>query len=111
LERPKRTIGETKLKILAIIQNHQNNGACAHGYEIWKTLQRDFHTYMDASALRNVYRHLHDLSERRLINRALGDDEENVAPRQMYSLTELGKELKDRFQRYLEICNENDVTH
>ncbi len=101
---PKRAIGDTKLKILAIIRSCQDNGKRPHGYEIWKILQQAFHTYLEDKDLRNVYHHLDDLHELKLITKTADEKEGSLLPRQFYSLSDGGEQLQARYHRYLEIC-------
>ena len=93
------SIGETKLKILAIIRY---NGA-HHGYGIWTTLKERFHHYLDEQDRRNVYHHLHDLNDLGLITRGLGQTNGNSSTIHPYRLTDKGRKLEGRFRRYLDV--------
>ena len=90
-------IGETKLKILAII--HHNN--IYHGYGIWTQLKDKFHCYLDGKSLRNVYHHLHDLKKLGLIKNNSSQNNINAPQNLQYELTDEGRSLKDKFNLYL----------
>lgn len=97
------TIGETKLKILAIIYQNELHGTTSYGYNIWTTLKKKFHYYLDDRNIRNVYRHLKDLNEVGLIEKGVNQPAENAPERRLYSLTDNGRQLKQKFSKYLEI--------
>jgi DNA-binding PadR family transcriptional regulator len=99
MPRPRGSIGETKLKILAIIHN---NGV-HHGYGIWTTLKERLHLYLDEQNRRNVYHHLHDLNELGLIKRGSSQTNENSPTTHPYRLTDKGKELEGKFRKYLNL--------
>jgi len=99
LPRPRGSIGETKLKILAII--HRNG--TSHGYSIWTTLKDSFHCYLDDLSLRNVYHHLHDLKRLGLVERSLTQTNQNSPKNHRYKLTERGKELEAKLRKYLDL--------
>lgn len=103
MPRPVGTIGETKFKILAIIYYNELRGIVTYGYDIWRILKERFHTYLDDGDLRNVYRHLRDLERFGLIKRGEHQIVKGVPKRQIYYLTEKGKEMKNKFIRYLDI--------
>jgi DNA-binding PadR family transcriptional regulator len=105
LPRPVGTIGETKLKILAIIYNNELHGTITYGYDIWKVLMEVFHSYFDQCHLRNVYHHLKDLERLGLIRRSPVQTVKDAPKRQPYHLTDKGVEMKDNFSRYLEIMS------
>ena len=90
-------MGETKLKILAII--HHNN--TSHGYGIWTSLKEKFHCYFDDKSLRNVYHHLHDLKKLGLIKNNSSQNNLNAPQNLQYELTDEGRLLKDKFNLYL----------
>lgn len=98
MPRPHGSIGETKIKILAIILH---NGA-SHGYSIWTTLKERFHCYLDDQSLRNVYHHLHDLKKLGLVERTFQTNK-NPPKNHPYKLTDKGKTLEEKFRKYLEI--------
>jgi DNA-binding PadR family transcriptional regulator len=97
LPRPRGSIGETKLKILAII--HYNG--TYHGYGIWTAMKERFHLYLDPQNRRNVYHHLHDLNEFGLIKRSSSQVNENSPTTHPYMLTDKGKTLAGKFRKYL----------
>jgi DNA-binding PadR family transcriptional regulator len=97
------SIGETKFKILAIIYRNDISGICSYGYSIWAVMKTRFYCYLDEGNLRNVYRHLKDLEEAGLIERSKKQTGGNSPERQLYLLTESGRQLKNRFNKYLQI--------
>jgi len=105
MPRPTGTIGETKLKILAVICFNESRGTGTYGYDIWKVLKEGFHTYFDEGNLRNVYRHLKDLERLGLISRGPQQTVKGVPRRQPYSLTEKGRDIKPKFTRYVELLS------
>ncbi len=106
MPRPVGTIGETKLKILAIIYQNELHGTTSYGYNIWATLKKKFHCYIDDRNLRNVYRHLKDLNEVGLVKKGTSQPAENAPKRRLYSLTNNGRLLKQKFSKYLQILEE-----
>jgi len=108
MPRPVGTIGETKLKILATIYQNELRGITSYGYNIWTILKIKFHCYLDDRNLRNVYRHLKDLNEVGLVKRGTNQPAENAPKRQIYSLTNNGRQLKQKFNKYLQILEEAD---
>jgi DNA-binding PadR family transcriptional regulator len=105
MPRPFGTIGETKLKILAIIHYNELQGNSSYGYNIWVFLKRNFFLYMDKEDLRNVYRHLKELNNLGLVERGEYQSVKDAPKRQPYSLTEKGRVLKQRFNRYLDVLS------
>lgn len=101
--RPVGTIGETKLKILAIMYHNELQGVTSYGYNIWTSLKKDFHCYLNNGDLRNVYRHLKDLNKLGLVDRGTEQLAKGAPKRQPYSLTDKGRQLKQKFNRYLQI--------
>ncbi len=95
--RPHGSIGETKLKILAILHR---DGA-AHGYGIWATLKETFHIYLEEQSRRNVYHHLHDLTRLGLIERHNSPTTAPPSNNHPYRLTGKGRALETQFRRYL----------
>jgi len=94
MPRPVGTIGETKLKILAIIYRNELQGITSYGYNIWTILKKKFHCYLDDSYLRNVYRHLKDLNGVGLVKKGTNHLTNGAPKRQLYSLTDKGRQLK-----------------
>ncbi len=105
MPRPHGSIGETKFKILAILYRNDVDGIESYGYNIWTLMKTKFHCYLENISLRNVYRHLKDLEEARLVRKGVKKGVENAPQRQLYALTEKGKQLEDRFKKYLEILS------
>jgi DNA-binding PadR family transcriptional regulator len=103
MPKPQGSIGETKFKILAIIYRNDISGICSYGYSIWAVMKTRFYCYLDEGNLRNVYRHLKDLEEAGLIERSKKQTGGNSPERQLYLLTESGRQLKNRFNKYLQI--------
>ena len=105
MPRPAGTIGETKLKILAIVHFNEAKGNVTYGYDIWRMLKERFLVYFDNGNLRNVYRHLKDLEASGLIGRSPQQSVKGVPRRQPYFLTEKGKDLKPKFSRYVDLLS------
>jgi DNA-binding PadR family transcriptional regulator len=103
MPKPQGSIGETKFKILAIIYRNNINGSGSYGYSIWAIMKKRFYCYLDDADLRNVYRHLKDLEKAGLIEKTQKQTCDNSPERKLYLLTESGRQLKDRFNRYLQI--------
>jgi DNA-binding PadR family transcriptional regulator len=101
--KPQGTIGETKFKILSIIYRNDVDGTVSYGYSIWAIMKRRFYCYLDDADLRNVYRHLKDLEKAGLIEKSNKQTGANSPERQLYLLTEKGRQLKNKFNRYLQI--------
>lgn len=99
MPRPHGSVGEMKLKILAIIQH---NGV-SHGYGIWTILKERFHCYLNDMSLRNVYHHLHDLKKLGLVERSLSQTNRNAPKNHPYRLTDRGKILEEKFRKYRNI--------
>lgn len=103
MPRPQGTIGETKFKILAIIYRNETKGKESYGYNIWELMKTRFYCYLEDINLRNIYRHLKDLEEAGLVEKSSKQSVENAPKRQLYSLTESGRQLKNRFNKYLQV--------
>ena len=103
MPRPHGSIGETKFKILAVIFANELNGKESYGYNIWAIMKTQFHCYLDQINLRNIYRHLKDLEEAGLIKKSAIQGVENAPKRQLYSITQNGRQLKKKFNKYLQI--------
>ena len=103
MPKPQGSIGETKFKILAIIYRNDISGICSYGYSVWTVMKTRFYCYLDDGNLRNVYRHLKDLNEAGLVEKRTKQSGENTPERQLYSLTESGRQLKERFKKYLQV--------
>jgi len=81
-------------------------GITSYGYNIWTTLKKKFHCYLDDGNIRNVYRHLKDLNEVGLIEEGTNQLAENAPKRRLYFLTNNGRLLKWKFGKYLQILEE-----
>lgn len=102
MPKPKGTTGATKMKIMAIIYHNIEFEKECYGYDIWQSLKKFFYTYLKEGDVRNVYRHLKELSELELIEKIDASllKEEN---RCYYKLTVKGKEIRLKYAPYLEI--------
>ena len=98
--KPKGTIGETKLKILAILSHNDTFGYPSYGYQIWKILNERYYCCLSEGGLRNVYHHLRDLHRQQLITSYSRQPVEGTPERRLYRLTEKGGTLKKHFERY-----------
>lgn len=105
MPRPYGTIGETKFKILAIIYRNEAMGNDSYGYNIWALMKTKFYCYLEDVNLRNVYRHLKDLEAAGLVKKSVKQGVRNAPNRQLYALTERGKQLIDKFKKYLQILS------
>ena len=103
MPKPHGSIGEMKFKILAILYRNEVDGKGSYGYGIWTILKRRFYCYLDDSNLRNVYRHLKDLEKVGLIEKSTKQTRENSPERHLYLLTKNGRQLKNRFNGYLQM--------
>jgi DNA-binding PadR family transcriptional regulator len=103
MPKPQGTIGETKFKILAIIYKNDADGNASYGYSIWNTMKKRFFCYLDDASLRNVYRHLKDLEIAGLIEKSKKQIGADSPERQLYLLTENGRQLKGKFNKYFQI--------
>ncbi len=108
MPRPVGTIGETKFKILAIVYLNELHGTPTYGYDVWRFLKKVFYCYLDEGDLRDVYRHLKELEGFGLIARGTRQTVKGAPQRQPYLLTEKGKEMKDKFTRYVDILSKQN---
>ena len=104
--KPKGTTGATKMKILAIIDHNCNQGYDSYGYTIWQSLKNHFYIYMSDSDVRNVYHHLKELTELGYLNRD-GSLVEDPMKRCLYTITENGRDLANRYSPYLDIVRKS----
>lgn len=104
--KPIGTTGATKMKIMAIIDHNCGNGLDSYGYTIWHSLQNHFHIYLTGSDVRNVYHHLKELTELGYLIR-----EESIFEdpnkRCLYTITENGRSLENRYSPYLDIVRKS----
>lgn len=105
MTRPVGTIGETKLKILAIIHRNEYCGEVSYGYNIWATLKEELYCYMNPGNLRNVYRHLKDLINLGLIKKSRSQSSDKAPERKLYCLTKDGRQMKQDFRKYLQLLH------
>ena len=105
MPRPYGSIGETKFKILAIIYRNYVDGNESYGYNIWTLMKTKFYCYLEDINLRNIYRHLKDLEEAGLVKKSSKQGVKNAPKRQLYMITEKGKQQENRFKKYLDILS------
>jgi DNA-binding PadR family transcriptional regulator len=98
LPKPQGTCGATKMKILAIIYQSNSAGHESYGYDIWKIMKEQFHTYLNDNDIGNVYHHLNDLCTLNYVARA---DEDGRCC--YYKITEDGLAIKPKYDQYLDI--------
>jgi DNA-binding PadR family transcriptional regulator len=103
MPKPSGCIGKTKLKLLAALRYHELSTIESYGYNLWMLLKEQFHLYLDDTDSRNVYHHLHDLTQRGLIEKTAVQQGEKAPNRQLITLTPQGRELAPQFATYLEI--------
>jgi len=99
MPRPLGSTGTTKMKILAVIYNEEQNNRISYGYEIWKKLKDQFHVYLTYRDIGNVYHHLTDLCSMNLVQKT----EEGSDGRCFYKLTDEGRAMKYKYSRYLDM--------
>ncbi len=100
--KPKGSTGGTKMKIMAIIDHNYGNGADSYGYTIWQSLKDHFHIYLTDSDVRNVYHHLKELTDLGYLTRE-ESQAEDPTKRCLYTLTENGRGIENRYSPYLNI--------
>ena len=101
--KPRGSIGETKLKVMAILRYEEGAGITSYGYGIWKVMKERYHSCLSEDSLRNIYHHLEDLNNLGLIRKISIQSVEGSPKRRVYSLTEKGRDLQNKFARYLEV--------
>jgi DNA-binding PadR family transcriptional regulator len=92
------------MKILAIIYQSNDAGHESYGYDIWKIMKNQFHTYLNDNDIGNVYHHLNDLCALNYVTRA---DEEGGRCC-YYKITDEGLALKSKYDQYLAIMKAED---
>ena len=102
MPKPQGSCGATKMKILAIIYKNGDCGQESYGYDIWKTMKGQFHTYLDDGDIGNIYHHLNDLCNFNYLTR----EDPNTDGRCFYRMTEEGQALRGKFGKYLEIMEQ-----
>ena len=100
MARPKGSIGETKMRLLAILYENEKSGNASYGYACWKELSRKYQTCMGDDGLRNVYHHLDGLLDSELVNRNAEQASPRAPQRHLYSLTVKGRNLFTKYERY-----------
>ncbi|MCW4049177.1 MAG: helix-turn-helix transcriptional regulator [Candidatus Bathyarchaeota archaeon] len=100
MPKPKGTCGATKMKVMAVITHNHESGQESYGYDIWQQLKSHFYVYMNDNDIRNVYHHLNDLCGLGYIIKA---DETEECPKCYYDLTPQGRELRHRFEGFIDI--------
>jgi len=100
LGKPKNSIGETKLKILAILSHNEGSNLPSYGYTIWKTLNDHYYSCLGPDGLRNVYHHLDDLCDQQFISEVPSPLVESKPERQLYHLTEKALLLQVQYLQY-----------
>ena len=91
---PSPTLSKTKQKILAIIYLLEKKDSSPYGYKIWQLLDKFEHD-LGSPDIRNVYRHLNDLCELQYIVKDSSEDPKDAPTRQIYKLTEEGKNFTE----------------
>jgi DNA-binding PadR family transcriptional regulator len=99
--KPKGSIGETKLKILAILSYNDDSSSPSYGYGIWKTLNERYYSCLGPGRLRNVYHHLHDLEQRNYIASCSNSSPNDTSERRLYNITQEGMAFQEKFNKYL----------
>jgi DNA-binding PadR family transcriptional regulator len=107
--KPKGSTGATKMKIMAIICYNQDCKVDSYGYNIWQTLKDPFITYLNDCDVRNVYKHLKELQEMGFLDRIEKEAVEE-GNRCLYSLTEKGHDLSNKFEPYLKFLQRITVS-
>ncbi len=103
MPKPKGTCGATKLKIMAVIYNNEQQGLKSYGYHIWQCLREFFYTYMNEGDIRNVYHHLEDLCRLGYIAKCPNTSDHI---KQCYRMTEQGLSLEEKYRNYLMVLNQ-----
>jgi len=101
--KPRGSIGETKLKVMAILRHEEQAGITSYGYGIWKVMKERYHSCLSEDGLRNIYHHLEDLNDLGLIRKVSIHSVKGAPKRRLYSLTEKGRDLQNKFARYLAV--------
>jgi DNA-binding PadR family transcriptional regulator len=101
LARPKGSIGETKLRVLAILYLNEEKGDTSYGYAVWKELSRKYETCLGEDGLRNVYHHLEGLLDSELVSRSAVQPSPRAPQRHLYGLTVKGRSLFTKYERYV----------
>lgn len=108
--KPRGSIGETKLKILAILSHNDACQSPSYGYSVWKTLNEQYLSCLGEDGLRNVYHHLQDLQDQNLITNYQNQTLPDKPERQLYHLTDKAQTLKTQYQKYQKLPQTNHPT-
>ncbi len=106
MPKPKGTCGATKMKILAVIYNHEQRDMESYGYNIWQCLKEYFYTYMNDNDIRNVYHHLNDLCGLGYIKKCSQDDDEI---KQCYKITQAGINIEEKYRPFLNVLENKNL--
>ena len=101
MARPRGSIGETKLRLLAILYQNEKRGNASYGYAVWKELSTKYQTCTGEDGLRNVYHHLEGLLHSELVNRTAMQPSLRAPQRHLYDLTVKGRSLLTKYERYV----------
>ena len=109
MPKPAGCVGQTKLKLLAVLHYHEVKGIDSYGYNLWMTLKERFHLYLDDTDSRNVYHHLQDLTELGLVQNKEIQEGDKAPNRRIITLTPRGHTFEERYDKYLEILLRDDA--
>jgi len=96
MPRKQGSVGKTKLTMLAIIYHLEKRRKKPYGYAIWQILKRVFKNYLKPMDVRNVYRHLKDLTNMEYIQKIEVENVEGAPDRQLYALTDKGRKFTEK---------------
>lgn len=99
--RPKGSLGETKLKLLAVLHSNEKTGDSSYGYGVWKMMNQRYRCCLGDDGLRNIYHHLENLHDLGFVMRSSNHLIEGAPERHLYDLTSKGRELYEKYGRYL----------
>jgi len=95
MPRKQGSIGKTKLMMLAIIYYLEKRREKPYGYAIWQILKRVFKSYLKPMDVRNIYRHLKDLTNMEYIRKVEIENVVGAPDRQLYALTDKGRKFTE----------------
>jgi len=109
MPRKQGSIGKTKLMMLAIIYYlEKRRGEKPYGYAIWQILKKVFKSYLKPMDVRNIYRHLRDLTNMKYIKKVEVETVKGAPDRQLYALTDKGKKFtEDECKNHLELLEKS----
>ena len=99
--RPRGSIGDTKLKLLAILHYNEKTGEFSYGYGIWKMMNQRYNCCLGEDGLRNVYHHLENLHNLGLVVKNSNHLVEGAPERHLYGLTTKGRSLHREYEQYM----------